>query len=242
MHFSTNQKARFPSLLVDYLLQEGEFGKNVRTLGASKLAEMVAGPEENCVLGERAQAEGESVKLEVKPYWLWDKKHYWVGSIRQYGEDLQLFMSVLAVLPNGQERELKVLIDTGAQANLIRTGLVSKLLMGPAAEPINLRTANGQKMEGGTQNVTLTLGFRRVVHGAYAPALAIFPATFYDADIYIDAILSYPWLVSQGLGVFPHLRALAALEPEFSLLRGLPKNWKRRSQCIDNNYGPPPFS
>ena len=135
-------------------------------------------------------------------------------------------MTVLAVLPNGQERELKILIDTGAQANLIRTGLVSNLLMTPAPEPISLRTANGQKMEGGSRNVNLTLGFRRVVHGAYDPELASFPATFFDADIYIDAILSYPWLVSQGLGVFPHLRALASLEPEFSLLKGLPKNGK----------------
>ena len=35
---------------------------------------------------------------------------------------------------------------------------------------------------------------------------------FFDADIQVDAILSYPWLRQQYLGVFPHLEALAKLE------------------------------
>ena len=48
-------------------------------------------------------------------------------------------------------------------------------------------------------------------------------ATFAEADIRVDAILSFPWLVRTKIGVFPHLRALALAEPEMTLLMGLPK-------------------
>lgn len=45
---------------------------------------------------------------------------------------------------------------------------------------------------------------------------------FYTADIKVDAILSYPWLRDNQLGVFPDLGALAMRDP-FVLLRGMQK-------------------
>jgi hypothetical protein len=42
---------------------------------------------------------------------------------------------------------------------------------------------------------------------------------FHLAEIKVDAILSYPWLLEHEIGVFPHLRALAIANP-FTLLYG----------------------
>ena len=46
-------------------------------------------------------------------------------------------------------------------------------------------------------------------------------ATFYEAEIKVDAIISYPWLLENKLGVIPHRRALVMEDPEVALLTGL---------------------
>ena len=45
-----------------------------------------------------------------------------------------------------------------------------------------------------------------------------FEARFHVADIEVDAILFYPWLKSQQIGVFPHLDTLAKIHPEQKVL------------------------
>ena len=75
--------------------------------------------------------------------------------------------------------------------------------------------------------VDTVLGFRQVVRGEMLPSFFWRPCQFYETDIMVDAIISFPWLVSHNIGVFPHLKALAILEPEFSLLLGV--NPKRRA-------------
>ena len=67
-------------------------------------------------------------------------------------------MLISAFLPDGSEQEVKVLIDTGAQANLIRKGLISEGCLKEASQRLNLRTANGQKLEGGERNVEVCFG------------------------------------------------------------------------------------
>ena len=43
---------------------------------------------------------------------------------------------------------------------------------------------------------------------------------FYTAKLDVDAILSYPWLCENKIGVSPHKNALALDEPELTLLYG----------------------
>ena len=38
------------------------------------------------------------------------------------------------------------------------------------------------------------------------------------ADVEVDAILSYPWLKNQKIGVFPHLDTLAKIHPDQRVL------------------------
>jgi hypothetical protein len=82
-------------------------------------------------------------------------------------------------------------------------------------------------MDGGDKVVELNLGFRQVFRGEMLPHLSWIPAEFFEADIHVDAILSYPWLEKNQLGVFPHMKALAVLEPELSLLFSLYRNRKK---------------
>jgi hypothetical protein len=54
---------------------------------------------------------------------LLDKNRYQIGRIRTIGDDKQLCIRVMAILPNGERKPMKVLIDTGAEVNLIKLGL-----------------------------------------------------------------------------------------------------------------------
>ena len=84
-------------------------------------------------------------------------------------------------------------------------------------------------MEGGMREVSLKLTF---MVDPPSPEMAEWSAIgiFHDADIQVDAILSYPWLEQAKLGVFPHLGALVSLPPlgDPIHLKGWPKKGKRR--------------
>ena len=81
------------------------------------------------------------------------------------GKHLQLLMQVDAFLPNGDGKKLFVLVDTGAQANLIRSDLVPYHLTFNARTPVRLVAANQQLMIGGDRTVCLQLGFNQVRRG-----------------------------------------------------------------------------
>ena len=99
--------------------------------------------------------------------------------------------------------------------------------------PLALVTADGNRMEGGKKEVTVQLNFK-VDHPDNPQQVDwSIPGTFHDADIQVDAILSYPWLEASHLGVFPHLGSLVKLPPEGEssgpiLRKGWPKRRKQR--------------
>ncbi len=57
-------------------------------------------------------------------------------------------------MEGGEKRNLKILIDTGAEANLIRTRLVPKRYTRPAHKILELVAVNGQVLQGGKQQQT----------------------------------------------------------------------------------------
>jgi hypothetical protein len=141
---------------------------------------------------------------------------------------MQLVMLLSVFLPEDTEKKMKVLIDTGAQANLIRMGTVPDSLFSVSTDPLNLRMANGQRLEGGRRVVETNLGFRQVLRGEMMPSYFWRGCQVYEADITVYAILSFPWLQENCIGVFAHLRASATLEPEFCTLLGV----TRRSRAV----------
>ena len=131
-----------------------------------------------------------------------------IHRIADKGEERQLLMRVMATHQEGAMYILNILIDTGAQANLIRTGVTTNILV-HSAKPLILFTANGARMAGGVKEVTLDLlfGARAYTTGAKLADMVV-PARFHEADIQVDAILSYPWLRENRLGVWVHEQAL----------------------------------
>ncbi len=79
------------------------------------------------------------------------KAHYVISFARQTEDELQLVLEHKAILEGGEKRILKILIDTGAEANLIRTGLIPKRYNRPAHKILELVAVNGQVLQGGKQ-------------------------------------------------------------------------------------------
>ena len=64
-----------------------------------------------------------------------------------------MLMDVYAKLPSGRGQVLHILIDTGAEANLVREGLLLRSEVSRAGSPLHFTMANGQSMRGGTHSV-----------------------------------------------------------------------------------------
>ncbi len=127
------------------------------------------------------------------------------------GGSRQLLLRLQATPPCGRPVILQALVDTGAETNLIRTGLFPAECFVPARDPLCLVTADGTRMHGGTQELTLHLEFGTDRPNPKGENTWSTLVTFHDAGIHVDAILSYPWLTRARLGVVPHLDSLVKL-------------------------------
>jgi len=90
---------------------------------------------------------------------------------------------------------LKLLIDTGAEVNVIRKGLIPEKLLIDLDEPWRLTTANQQRLEGGDKEVRVVLHFGAHDVDTGRRQILKIPTTFIVAELgAIDAIVSYAWL------------------------------------------------
>jgi hypothetical protein len=106
-----------------------------------------------------------------------------------------------------------MLVDTGCEANLINMRLCPADSVYDPEVPLKLVAANGQQLYGGQKVIRVSMLFRQEVNGMIREGRFKISAEFYLADIKLDAILSYPWLRKNYLGVFPDLNALALRDP-----------------------------
>ena len=126
---------------------------------------------------------------------------------------MQLLLQIPCITPSGFRTVLDVLVDTGAQANLVRRGLFSNLEFRPSLNLISMVTAGGVPLEGGREEVKITMVFSSTVSGGSGrDRIWMESANFYDASITVDVIVGYPWLRSFWIGLLPHLDALAMFE------------------------------
>ena len=151
-------------------------------------------------------------------------------------KDLRLLMDIYARLPSGKGQVLKVLIDTGAEANLIREGLVSSQEFCKAEECLNLTTANGQTLRGGQRELHTHLLFRKRLRPGGKVGNYAVDASFHEAEINVDVILGYPWLKSKKIGVFPCFDALAIIRGKDRL------DWLRSTVESGDGVENPKFS
>ena len=78
---------------------------------------------------------------------------------------MQLLLRVPALLSNDEQKYLEILVDTGAEANLVRIGLLPDHLFFTASRILKLLTANGQRLAGGTRVIETTLAFTQEKNG-----------------------------------------------------------------------------
>ncbi len=165
--------------------------------------------------------------IEIPERFLKPSHCFSVGNWSENGGHMQLIMDIDVETPERGILPLRVLVDTGAQVNLIRRELVPPESWRIAEDPVRLITANNTVLKGGDVVVDLGLFFEVVENGYAHPQPIFLKAEFYAAEIEVDAILSYPWLRENQMGVFPHHDALAIDQPTFALLYGWKKGRKR---------------
>ena len=71
------------------------------------------------------------------------------GEERSFGQDRQLLITVRARDSKGRVKYLKALIDTGAEANLVKEKLLHENTLKKSENPLRLITADGTTMPGG---------------------------------------------------------------------------------------------
>jgi hypothetical protein len=105
-----------------------------------------------------------------------------------------LKIPAIAIFQNDQRVHLKILIYTGSEINIIKRGLVSPDLFRLSSKPVRLLTASGSILSGGDYEVRSALNINGRAVNTNTPASVNFDTTFYEANIAVDAILSYKWL------------------------------------------------
>ena len=140
--------------------------------------------------------------------------------MKRAGESLQLALFLRVSAPNGAARTLWVLVDTGAQINLVKRDLFE---MTTVRRKLRFASADGSAIQGGDSVQTLSLALvppgskgtecasvadcRRTRTGSASPPPAgtfNLADNFWAAGIRADIILSYPSLLRHLLGVIPH--------------------------------------
>ena len=93
----------------------------------------------------------EVVRTHLHERFLHEIPSYKMNKVHKVGEDLQLLMNIQVRTNDGTRKSVSVLVDTGAEANLVRGGLFNDSLMRNAREPLSFVTANGQPLEGASE-------------------------------------------------------------------------------------------
>jgi hypothetical protein len=158
-----------------------------------------------------------SIRLKMRML----KKSSKRGRFKALKKDRQLLMHTQVELMDGEEKAMDILVDTGAEANLIRQGLVGDHLMYVAKEPLKFETANGQALAGRGRCTKVMLKLLQSQNGGGGTELVEYEIEFYEANIKVDAIISYPWLAETKLGIFPHHKALVKDSPDLIFLQGV---------------------
>ena len=119
---------------------------------------------------------------------------------------------------------MRILIDTGAEINLIRRGVALAACFGNMTRPITLTAANAGRLAGGDRCVEGVLHLRAVEVDTGKPQGLKCPIRLVEADITIDAILSYGWLAEHNFLVNPRRHGICNQHPEGMIwLEGIKK-------------------
>ena len=107
-----------------------------------------------------------------------------------------------------------MLVDTGAEVNLVRHGLFSEDDVEPARSPVFLETVNGEPIAGGDKTITLTFDLFAQDCGTDASYWHSISDDFCLSDITCDVIISHDLLLEKALVPVPHRKCLLWERPD----------------------------
>ena len=149
---------------------------------------------------------------------------------RRRVRDLRLTIDVTFHFSTSETRRVRVLIDTGSEVNLIRRGIIPPHLLTPVKRPLRIATASHELMPGGDKEVACKIVLTGIEHDTRAPRAVKVPTTLYEADIGVEAILSYEWLTTYNFLVNPGLHALMKKIPGTGDIITFPGNHVHRAE------------
>ena len=103
----------------------------------------------------------------------------------------------------GGQFAVKVLVDTGAEVNLVRRGLLPTENLRNMVRPLTLTAANAGHLAGGDKCTHGLLHLRGMIVDTGRPQGLKCPIQLIEADITVDLILSYGWLAQHNFLVNP---------------------------------------
>ena len=113
----------------------------------------------------------------------------------------QLLVQVTLVMDDGEVFEVEALIDTGAQVNLIRRGIIPEKYFGKSMRPRRFVTASKKGMDGGLTDVSCSIFLSGNDMDTCEPLTLECPIVFYDTNLGCEALISYEWLRDNSMDV-----------------------------------------
>ena len=123
---------------------------------------------------------------------------------------------------------LNALIDTGAEINVVRKGLIPSEFTHPNNRPITMTAADAAPLSGGKMGVSGIAVLGGTEEDTQTWVEIHCPIHLYEARITAEVILSYSWLANQNLLVNPRRHALYYRDENLSVcMPGIGKNPSR---------------
>ena len=98
------------------------------------------------------------LQVQVKAWQQHPQPPFQIGQVERRGGAVQLLMRI-TVLDGKEYIPIMALVDTGAQTNLIKRGLLPDRMFRPAKRRLVLTTVSGDPLEGGVQEAHVRLRF-----------------------------------------------------------------------------------
>lgn len=127
-------------------------------------------------------------------------------------------------------RKIRVLVDTGSEVNLIRRGITAPEFLESVKRPLRIAMASHAIMPGGDKEVGCIISITGVERDTKEERTLEIPTTFYEAEIGVEAILSYEWLAMYDFLVDPGMHALLKKIPYTGDIVWFPGNHIHRTE------------
>ena len=97
--------------------------------------------------------------------------------------------------------EITTFVDTGSEVSLVRRGLLPEEILQSTHRPVQLVTASGQPLRGGSREAWVDLRFMGHEVGKPGKVVLATPTRLLEADMEEDVLLSYEWLGDRDFDV-----------------------------------------